>query len=91
MNTGQLISFEPATGAELWRGDHGDVESIVARARDAWPRWAAQPVATRIELLRRFAAEVRQDADNLATMIARETGKPLWEARTEVESVIGKV
>ncbi|MEY4055399.1 MAG: succinylglutamate-semialdehyde dehydrogenase, partial [Pseudomonadota bacterium] len=30
-------------------------------------------------------------AEKLATMIARETGKPLWEARTEVESVVNKV
>lgn len=91
MSAGQLISYEPATGAELWRGNHGNVDEIVARARRAWPTWAAQPLSTRMELVRRFANEVRKEADKLATMIARETGKPLWEARTEVESVVGKV
>lgn len=91
MSTGQLISYEPATGAELWRGNHGNVDEIVARARRAWPAWAAQPLSTRMELVRRFANEVRKEAEQLATMIARETGKPLWEARTEVESVVGKV
>jgi len=87
----EIVSYEPATGAEVWRGKVGDVEDVVARARRAWPAWAAQPLATRIELVRRFANEVRKDADKLATMIARETGKPLWEARAEVESVVGKV
>jgi succinylglutamic semialdehyde dehydrogenase len=87
----EIVSFEPATGAEVWRGKIGDVEEVVARARRAWPAWAAQPLATRIELVRRFANEVRRDADKLATMISRETGKPLWEARTEVESVVNKV
>jgi len=87
----ELISYEPATGAELWRGSHGNVDEIVSRARRAWPAWAAQPLSTRMELVRRFANEVRKDSDKLATMIARETGKPLWEARTEVESVVGKV
>ncbi|MDT9013372.1 succinylglutamate-semialdehyde dehydrogenase [Novosphingobium sp. APW14] len=91
MGTGELISYEPATGAELWRGKHGNVDEIVARARRAWPAWAAQPLSTRMELVRRFANEVRKDAEPLATMIARETGKPMWEARTEVESVINKV
>jgi len=87
----EIVSFEPATGAELWRGLPGDVDDAVARARRAWPAWAAEPLSKRMELLRRFANEVRKDADNLARLIARETGKPLWEARTEVESVVNKV
>ncbi len=91
MSTQQLVSIEPATGAEVWRGKHGNVDDIVGRARRAWPAWAAQPLANRMELVRRFANEVRKDADKLATMIARETGKPMWEARTEVESVVNKV
>jgi len=91
VSTAELISYEPATGAELWRGKHGNVDDIVGRARRAWPAWAAQPLSTRMELVRRFANEVRKDSDKLATMIARETGKPLWEARTEVESVVNKV
>lgn len=86
-----IISTEPATGAELWRGKIGDVDAAVDRARRAWPAWAAQPLANRIELARRFANEVRKDQDKLADLIARETGKPLWEARTEVEAVIAKV
>ncbi len=86
-----IISTEPATGAELWRGNVGDVDATVERARRAWPAWAAQPLATRIELCRRFANEVRKEQDKFAELIARETGKPLWEARGEVESVIAKV
>lgn len=91
MAAAEVISIEPATGAELWRGKVGNVDEIVDRARRAWPAWAAQPLSTRIELVRRFANEVRKEADKLATMIARETGKPLWESRNEVESVINKV
>lgn len=86
-----IVSYEPATGVELWRGKPGDVDATVDRARRAWPAWAAQPLATRIELCRRFANEVRKDSDNFANLISRETGKPLWEARTEVEAVINKV
>lgn len=87
----EIVSFEPATGAELWRAKIDNVDAAVDRARRAWPAWAAQPLATRIELVRRFANEVRKASDKLAELISRETGKPLWESRTEVESVINKV
>ncbi|MBB4857521.1 succinylglutamic semialdehyde dehydrogenase [Novosphingobium chloroacetimidivorans] len=87
----ELASYEPATGVEMWRGRVGDVDDLVERARRAFPTWAAQPLSTRMELVRRFANEVRKDAEALAATIARETGKPMWEAHAEVESVLAKV
>jgi succinylglutamic semialdehyde dehydrogenase len=87
----ELISFEPATGAELWRGETGNVDAEVAAAREGWVGWASKPFEVRAETLRRFANNVRAHADAFADLIARETGKPLWEAKGEVESVIGKV
>ncbi len=90
--TGQdLISIEPATGAELWRHPVGDAEAEVAAARASWGGWAKTPLADRIEALRRFADIVRERGDALTDLVARETGKPVWEARTEVDSVIAKV
>ncbi len=87
----ELVSFEPASGAELWRGAISDVDAEVAAARGGWASWAARALTVRIETLRRFANVVRARADAFADLIARETGKPLWEARTEVDSVIAKV
>ena len=86
-----ITSREPATGAEIWSGKAGDAAAEVAAARDAWPEWAARSVTYRIETLRRFANEVRSRERDFADMIARETGKPYWEARTEVGAVINKV
>lgn len=91
MSKAEIISCEPATGAEVWRGIVCDVDDVVSRARRAWPAWAAQPLSNRMELVRRFANEVRKEAEKLATTIARETGKPMWEARAEVEQVVNKV
>ncbi len=54
-----LTSFEPATGEQLWTGSVGDPAEAVARARAAWPAWAAKPLAVRIESMRRFAYGVR--------------------------------
>lgn len=86
-----LVSFEPATGAELWRAETGDADAEVAVARAAWGEWAARPLEYRCETLRRYANGVRASAGSFADLIARETGKPLWEARGEVDSVIAKV
>jgi len=86
-----IISTEPATGAEVWRGEPGDSALEVAAARAAWPEWAARSISYRMEALRRFANVVRNRDEEFATLIARETGKPMWEARTEVASVIAKV
>lgn len=87
----ELVSYEPATGAELWRGASSDVDAAVDAARKAWPGWGAAPLGERIEKLRGFANRARSELESFADLIARETGKPLWEAKTEVESVINKV
>jgi len=86
-----ITSTEPATGAEVWSGPTGDPAAEVAAARGAWPEWAAHSVSYRMEALRRFANEVRAREAEFADLIARETGKPFWEAKTEVASVIAKV
>lgn len=87
----EIISTEPATGAVLWRREIGNADTEVAIARASWAEWAARPLAYRVETLRRFANVVRQKAGAFVDVLARETGKPLWEARTEVDTVIAKV
>ena len=86
-----LISTNPATGEEVWSGETGDAAAEVAIARAAWPAWAAHSHSYRIEAMRRFANVVRSKEAEFAELIARETGKPFWEARTEVAAVVNKV
>ncbi|MEO7603122.1 MAG: succinylglutamate-semialdehyde dehydrogenase [Sphingomicrobium sp.] len=90
-DTGDIQSHNPATGELLWSGKPGDAAAEVAAACAAFPAWAAQAVTFRIEALRRFANVVRKREKAFAELIARETGKPLWEASTEVTAVINKV
>ena len=87
----KLVSTDPATGEEVWSGETGDASAEVAAARAAWAGWAARSVSYRIEALRRFANVVRKREQEFAELISRETGKPFWEARTEVGSVVNKV
>lgn len=84
-------STDPMTGAVLWQGEDADVDAAVAAARSAQPGWALRPLAERIAVAQRFAEVVTANAEDFAGVIARETGKPLWEARTEVGTVAAKV
>ena len=91
MSDKTLVSYEPASGEEVWRGTHSDIDAAVSTARRAWAAWAGRPLIERIEILRGFANEARRQGEQLAELIARESGKPLWEARTEVDAVVNKV
>ena len=84
-------STDPMTGAAVWQGEDADVDAAVAAARAAQPAWALRPLAERIAVAQRFAEVVAAHAEDFARVIAQETGKPLWEARTEVGTVAAKV
>ena len=92
--TARFASFDPASGDILWEGAAASPEDCaraVAAARAAFPAWAARTVGARIAILRRYAELLGDRRAVLAETIARETGKPLWEAETEAASMIGKV
>ena len=87
-----LVSTEPATGDEnlVGQGRRRRRRSRCrARRLGRTGRRIRSPI--RIEALRRFANVVRKRESEFADLIARETGKPMWEARTEVAAVINKV
>lgn len=89
-----LKSLRPHDGALLWEGavsTEADVSAAVARARTAQAGWALLPLDARLATVRGFRAAVEAEAEPFARLIAQETGKPFWEAKTEVASVAAKV
>ena len=89
-----LQSLNPVSQQVIWQGqgaDAGQVEAAVQAARQAFAGWARQPLEARINVLEAFAASLNAHADELARCIGEETGKPLWEAATEVTSMVNKV
>ncbi|MEX2207448.1 MAG: aldehyde dehydrogenase family protein [Myxococcota bacterium] len=66
-------------------------ERAVEAARAAFPTWRDATPETRAALLRRFGDALRTDAERLARVIATEVGKPVWEARTEVQAMLAKI
>ncbi|EJL31140.1 succinylglutamate-semialdehyde dehydrogenase [Novosphingobium sp. AP12] len=89
-----LRSYDPASGELVWEGEIAGPEAVSAtllRARKAFPAWAALPVKARVAVAERYRAALESRKEAIAEIIARETGKPLWETRTELASMIGKV
>ncbi len=78
-----LAKHNPATGellAELVCTEPGEVAALVARARRAQASWGALEVRERNRRLRRVAAALVRRAEEIAGLIAKETGKPVLEA-----------
>lgn len=91
MPPSELISTDPCTGEVVWRGQPGDAAAAVSAARRAFTGWAALPLEARISIAQAYRDQVAGQSETLARLISCETGKPLWEARTEVASVAAKV
>ncbi len=80
-----LENFEPATGEVLnlvADSDERDIAAAVDAAERAFPLWAATPAEERSRLLLRIAELLEQHLEEFALAESRDTGKPLWLART---------
>lgn len=83
-----LVSVNPATGRRLavYRPHTAaDLERIVAGADRTFRSWRTTPVKKRGSHLRALAAELRARCDALAALATDEMGKPIAQARAEVE------
>ncbi len=69
--------------------DH--VGKAVEAAKKAFTYWAGLPQQDRFQYLARLKEVYTSRKNELAEAISRDTGKPLWEALTEAQSMIGKI
>jgi succinylglutamic semialdehyde dehydrogenase len=69
----------------------GAVDGAVAAAPAAFPAWSMRPLEERKQLLLVLKERLAAHAGELALCITREIGKPLWEARTEVQAALNKI
>jgi aldehyde dehydrogenase (NAD+) len=88
--TRTFTDIDPSTGAglaEVAAGDREEVDRAVAAARRAFETtWRRTTVDERASRLRRLAQLIRGEAEQLALTESRDTGKPLTQARTDVEN-----
>ncbi|MGI8513146.1 MAG: aldehyde dehydrogenase family protein [Solirubrobacteraceae bacterium] len=79
--TGELLSQVARSRAE-------DVDAAIAAAESAQPAWGAETVAERGRVLREIAKLLERDVDEVAAVVAAETGKAPREARGEVGAAV---
>jgi acyl-CoA reductase-like NAD-dependent aldehyde dehydrogenase len=79
----EIVSYDPATGEEIGRAPLTLPEGVaqaVKIARTAQPGWAALSFRERGRIVLKARQLVLGDVDEIATLISRETGKPVSEA-----------
>ena len=85
-----LTVLNPATEepiAELEQAGVEEADAAVARAKEAYPAWSAVAPADRARLLRRLAALVEENGEDLARTESENVGKPIAGARGEIGMV----
>ena len=78
--TNELIDTVPSLTKE-------DVERAIDYADAHQLDWEAKSVIERCEVLSRFAELVEENKDELASVLSKETGKPIKEAYNEIANI----
>jgi phenylacetaldehyde dehydrogenase len=87
-DSGEWIEVEnPGRGEVIARvpaSIPSDVDRAVAAAKDAFPAWRAKPSRERGSLLQKVGDKIAENAEEIARLIASETGNALrTQARAE--------
>jgi aldehyde dehydrogenase (NAD+) len=90
----RFLAINPANRevlAEVARGDAADIDQAVEAAAHALASgpWADMLPAARARLLYRIGALIRAHADELAEMETLDCGKPIGQARADIETSRG--
>lgn len=89
-----MESVNPATGKTVWQGEsakQADVDAAINAAREAFAHWSGLAFEQRLEILQAFKQQLSENQESLAAVICEETGKPLWESKTEITAMMGKI
>jgi len=77
----------------LWDAsiNYQNISPVIDSCVDGYKTWRKTSISDRINLLKKFGEIANDKKDHIAMAIALETGKPLWEARTEASAIAAKV
>ncbi len=89
-----LSSISPYNDEIIWQGRSATVDQVeeaVTSARNAFIEWKKLSFAEREKVILAFADKLKEHSEQIAEVIAKETGKPIWETRTEAAAMAGKI
>ena len=82
------ISINPTTGEQIGQypfESDSALQAALARATTGFRTWRGKPVEQRAQLLINLGQALRNNAEAMANMITQEMGKPIAQARGEIE------
>lgn len=82
---------EPARVVYSCAPNTAHVDQAVGAARRALPAWSGLPQERRFAVLRRFGEIAKAGTAQMASVIANEVGKAMWECKAEAGILAGKV
>ena len=88
---GYIVGINPGDRSDVlgrFGFSESSVEVAVAAARRGFATWRRCSLAERSTALRRFREALSKEQERFASLVCRESGKPLWEARQEVVASI---
>lgn len=86
--------LNPATNtvvADVAEDSAASVRAKYARARAAQPAWAAVPMKQRLGAIEKFRERITAQHEELAQTLTREVGKPIKQARNELNGLLGRI
>jgi len=89
-----LQIHNPANGQLIAAPNADDRTSVAAKAaaaRTAQPDWAARPLAERLAVMQRFRAGIVAELEALAHTLTLEMGKPITQARNELNGLLPRL
>ena len=90
----RLTVRSPATGkaiASVVDATEADVDRAVAAAAAAFPAWSRRTAVERADFLLRLNVLIQRDHERLARLLTQEVGKPIREARGEIDFAISLI
>src|SRR4028119_1474110 len=88
----EIVSYNPATGAEIGRFPNASREQVFAaveKSRAAFKTWRETSFAERKRIVLQARAVILSEMDEIAQLISEEMGKPIAEAfSTEISPVL---
>jgi len=87
-------SINPSDSSIIWTGhaaSEADVNAAFKAAHAAFEGWSRMPLAERMAIVTRYKDLALAAKGNIGELIARETGKQLWDAVGEGSALSAKV
>ena len=87
-------SINPSNERIIWEGRSARdsaIQTAIVAAKKALNNWMKMPFNSRIARLDNIREQLVEKKDDLATLISKETGKPMWESQKECAGMINKI